>query len=336
MAANVQIVTDAGVPYSSTNPLPIAPFNSDGDELVSSSTVLSGASGFSLPSSGFSNPQYIGGTTVNDSTGFDVSPYASIITAYEGTYSGHTGTLQGTLDPTGATGWFPISAITVVPGGTNAPSSAVGTSGTAYSVPVAGIQRVRWSVTALSSGTIVVRVGGGAAFNEHQTAQVGAVGMAAHDAAVSGAPVRVGVKALTANATAVATGDTADLISTLVGALITKPYSIPEGDWTFAGATGGITDTTAVTLKTAGGAGIRNYLTGLQYFNSAAVASEIAIRDGAGGTVLWRGMVPASMTVPVSVDFLIPIRGTAATLLEVVMLTNATATRVSAQGFQAP
>jgi hypothetical protein len=109
------------------------------------------------------------------------------------------------------------------------------------------------------------------------------------------------------------------------------PHALPASQWNYAGATGGIVNTTAVALKAASGAGVRNYLTGVQYFNSAAVASEIEIRDGS--TVIWRGFVPASMTVPVQINFTVPLRGTANTALNVALATTATATRVSAQGY---
>jgi hypothetical protein len=102
--------------------------------------------------------------------------------------------------------------------------------------------------------------------------------------------------------------------------------------WSFAGVTGGIVNTTDVVLKAAGAAGVKNYLTGIQFANSAAVASEIVVKDGAS-TVLWRGYVPASTAATVAVSFDPPLVGTAATALNVAMITTATATRVSAQGF---
>lgn len=112
---------------------------------------------------------------------------------------------------------------------------------------------------------------------------------------------------------------------------LTQPFAVPASRWQYAGATGGIVNTTAVALNAAAGAGIRNYVTSVQYFNSAAVASEIEIRDGS--TVIWRGYVPASMTAPVAVQFASPLRGSANTAVNVALATTATATRVSAQGY---
>lgn len=101
--------------------------------------------------------------------------------------------------------------------------------------------------------------------------------------------------------------------------------------WNYAAAAGGITDTVAVTIKTAAAAGIKNYLTGLQIQNSAVIASEVLIRKGAGGTVLWRGYVAGPGTI--DADFATPLSSDAAQLLEVVMGTTATATRINAQGY---
>jgi hypothetical protein len=115
---------------------------------------------------------------------------------------------------------------------------------------------------------------------------------------------------------------------------LTQPFVVPASRWNYAGATGGITNTTAVALAAAGGTGVRNYLAALQYMNSAATASEIEVRDGS--TVIWRGYVPASMTVAANVIFPVPLRGSANTALNVALLTTATATRVSAQGYVSP
>lgn len=112
---------------------------------------------------------------------------------------------------------------------------------------------------------------------------------------------------------------------------LSQPYALPASRWQYAGATGGITNTTAVALNAAAGAGLRNYVVACQFFNSAAVASEIEIRDNV--TVIWRGYVAASMVTPELVIFPLPLRGTANTAMNVAMGTTATATRVSCQGF---
>lgn len=104
-----------------------------------------------------------------------------------------------------------------------------------------------------------------------------------------------------------------------------------EGAFQFAGVTGGIVNTSDVAIAAAGAAGVRNYLTGIQFKNTAAVASEIVIKDGS--TVIWRGHVSASMTFMDGWTFNPPLKGSAATALNVALLTTATATIVSAQGY---
>ena len=165
-------------------------------------------------------------------------------------------------------------------------------------------------------------------------------GQAAHDAAVSGNPVRVSGRAKTSNYTAVADNDTADLVTSTVGALIMKSYSIPELDWSYAAASGGISNTTtAVTIKAAAGAGIRNYITAIQISADAlGAATEIAVRDGAGGTVLLRQKITTAGLAPANIIFPSPLKSTANTLLEVVTLTATVTGAVyfNAQGYTAP
>jgi hypothetical protein len=161
------------------------------------------------------------------------------------------------------------------------------------------------------------------------------VGDTAHDAGIAGNPVRVGARALTSDYTAVSTGDTADLIATILGKLVVKPFALPGSQWTFSCATGGITDTTGVTIKTAGAAGVRNYITDLQVINGhATVSTEVVIRDGASGTVIHRGWAQAAGG-GYSIQFASPLRGSTATLLEVACVTTGSAVRVSANGYEA-
>jgi hypothetical protein len=157
---------------------------------------------------------------------------------------------------------------------------------------------------------------------------------AAHDGAVNGNPIRIGARAVTANYTGVQNGDAADLISTVVGAIIQKPYGIPEQDWTFSLATPKI-DTTDSVLKAAGAAGIKNYLTGLQVINThATVATEFVVKDGA--TVIFRTWLPANMQGDSDYVFTIPLRSTAAAALNCACITTGANVYVNAQGYQAP
>ena len=111
-------------------------------------------------------------------------------------------------------------------------------------------------------------------------------------------------------------------------------------EWQYAAAASGILNTTAaVTIKAAAGAGVRNYITAIQ-FNAEALgaATEIAVRDGAAGTVIWREKIgTGGLTNGISITFNTPLKGTANTLLEVVTLTASTTGAVyfNAQGYQA-
>lgn len=145
---------------------------------------------------------------------------------------------------------------------------------------------------------------------------------------------------LSANPTAGTTARHQQAIGTLIGVPISKPYSIPEAEWSYAAAASGIVNTTtAVTIKTAAGAGVRNYITSIQVMSEAlTTATELAIRDGAGGTVIWRTKIPTTGLPSIQFDFTNPIKSTANTLLEVVTLTasGAGAVYFNAQGYAAP
>jgi hypothetical protein len=161
--------------------------------------------------------------------------------------------------------------------------------------------------------------------------------LVAHDAAVSGSTgVSVtGFEARSTEPTAVADADATRGIATLLGKQVTAPYAIPASSWSYAAASGGITNTTGVTAKAAAGAGIRNYITRVQVINGhASVGTDVQIRDGAAGTVLWRGWAESAGGGAAAV-FDPPLRGTANTLVEVACGTTGTATYFNLQGFVA-
>lgn len=116
---------------------------------------------------------------------------------------------------------------------------------------------------------------------------------------------------------------------------------VPASPWSYAAAASGIVNTTtAVTIKTAAGAGLRNYISSIDIVAEAlGTATEVAIRDGAGGTVIWRMKIgTGGLTGGRQIQFLTPLRSTANTLLEVVTLTASTTGAVyfNAQGFVGP
>lgn len=155
-----------------------------------------------------------------------------------------------------------------------------------------------------------------------------ASGPAAHDAAASGNPLRVSARALTAHYAAVQTGDTADLVATLAGSLIVKPYAIPEQTWNSSLS---LTTTTATAMAVAAGAGLKRHITGLQAINTGASTVDLILLDGA--TERWR--LPLPVNVPVSVVFNTELLTTANAALNANLSATGTV-RINAQGYTAP
>lgn len=153
-------------------------------------------------------------------------------------------------------------------------------------------------------------------------------GQAAHDAAITGSPHRTAGRAVTANYTAVATGDVADYITTTVGAQVMKPYAIPEAAFN---ASLSLTTTTAAAIAAAGGAGIKRHLTAVQAINTGASAVDLIILDGA--TERWRLNLPVN--IPVAFAFPTELLTTANTALNA-NLSAAGTVRANFQGYTAP
>lgn len=119
-------------------------------------------------------------------------------------------------------------------------------------------------------------------------------------------------------------GYSADLQTDARGNLYVIARSASAADtWSYAPPVGGIVNSVvAVTIKAAAGAGLRNYLSSMTVDHDAlGAATELAIRDGAGGAVLWRGKLQTAAREGGCFYFDPPLRGTANTLLEVVTLT---------------
>lgn len=162
-----------------------------------------------------------------------------------------------------------------------------------------------------------------------------------HDAALTVAstagPATV-CRAIDSAVAAVSAGDDAVLaVATLTGKPISMPYAPPGATWQYAAAAGGLVTTGGVTAKAAGAAGVRNYVTSIQVINShPTISTEVAVKDGAAGTVIHRGWAQAGGG-GYACRFDPPLRGTAATLIEIaeVTATASTGVLVNVQGFQA-
>lgn len=105
---------------------------------------------------------------------------------------------------------------------------------------------------------------------------------------------------------------------------VTVPINVTAstGQWSYAPpALGIVNSTAAVTIKAAAGAGVRNVITSMQIAAGAlGVDTEIVVRDGADGTVLWRRPVTTA-GVSQTVTLPTPILGSENTLLEIATLT---------------
>lgn len=267
-----------------------------------------------------------------------------------------TGVYTGALTPqvtVDNANWIAVASLTNA--NTNVTSATI-TSATVgiFQVPVTGYKAFRISANAAVTGTATVSLRATQGTPSNIINNVGTVatvtgvttvstvtavttlanGQTAHSAASTGSPVRVAGRVNTAVDTTLVAGDVSDLFMTSGGALVEKPYSMPETDWQYTSGLAGITTTTSTQMKAAGAAGVRNYVTGFSFQNTSITASTIAVLDGA--SVIWSGNAPASMLAPTIVNFPTPLRGTAATAMNVQLTTTSTLTMVNSTGYQAP
>jgi hypothetical protein len=120
-------------------------------------------------------------------------------------------------------------------------------------------------------------------------------------------------------------------VSVVSGSASTAANLQPDSVY-YSSSSGGLTDPADVVAFPAAGAGVRNYMTGLQYINSGATAGEIVVKDGS--VVIWRGYAPGGMESLASVYFSTPLRGSANTAMSIGLLMGQMAVRVSAQGYK--
>jgi len=146
--------------------------------------------------------------------------------------------------------------------------------------------------------------------------------------------VPTGIEARTSSKTSVNNATNTRPIATVDGRQITRLNSIPENEWQYAAASGGIVNTADNVLIAAAGANIKNYLTGLSVANANATASEIVIKDGAS-TVIWRMYLAANAPIQ-SIKFATPLQSSTNTSLTVACITTGTQTYINAQGYKAP
>lgn len=131
---------------------------------------------------------------------------------------------------------------------------------------------------------------------------------AAHDAADSGNPIKVGARAIAAlsGTTLVSAADRTNAQSDLDGAMLFRENGA-IGDYVSGYATN--TDGAATSLIAAGAAGVKHYITDVCFANSSATAVLVELKDAT--TTKWACVVPAGGSV--THTFSTPLGGTAAT-----------------------
>ena len=217
--------------------------------------------------------------------------------------------------------WYSVSGISVTNFGPPAPSSA--TTAAAMNIFPRKGTYFRARVVTYGSGTVAV-TGALSKTPVNLTIEARLSGYANEGAAITNQPVPIALEGRTSSKTSVTSGQAVRPISTVDGRQIVRLDAIPENEWSYVAASGGITNTTtAVTLAAGAGSGVRNYITSLQVSSDTlGTATEVVIRDGVGGAVLWRTKIGTAGTVGIQdIRFHPPLRGASNTLLEAACVT---------------
>lgn len=343
-------VDGTAVDASASNPIPVVQTGTPG--------LPTGAATAAKQDTGNTSLATLAGAVAGTEVQVDV--LTAPVTAV--TDNGGSLTVDGTVTANAGTGTFAISAAALpLPSGaaTAAKQPALGTAGTASAdvVSVQGIASMTpllvngsgatqpvsdagGSLTtdtpqlpaALVGGRLDVVVGAAIPAGANAIGTVTAVGAAAHDAAISGNPVRVGARGVSADVTAVTAGDAVDLIADLNGKQIVLPYAIPEN--MISGATAAITGTSDTSVIASPGAGLRNYITQIIVTNShATVGTVVEIKSAT--TVLYRGYA-APVGGGFAIQFPVPLRCAANEALNAANITTGSSVYVSASGYKAP
>lgn len=197
------------------------------------------------------------------------------------------------------------------------------------SVPVTG---TFYQATQPVSGTVTANAGTGTMAVSMATNTP--LGTVAHDSADSGAPIKTGGRAVSAEITPVTTGDRTDSIHDLAGKQVIMPYANNE-NFVSGAITTAMTGTTSTSLVASPGASLRNYITTIIVSNShATVGTDVIIQDGSGGTTLMT--IPAAAVYGGAVINLpVPLRQpTTNTAIYCANVTTGASTKVSAVGYK--
>lgn len=277
------------------------------------------------------------GTTATDVRDYQSGLLVVVSTATTGSY-----TIQGAFDSAFTVGVITLQTPDVTSQSANPVAAAVTPTANTrvFQLNLQGINFLRVNLsTGLTAGTIQAFVALNQTphipmqFNVQQanasSNNASVVGNVAHSTASSGNPVRVGGRVITTLDTTLIQGDVSDLAITSGQQVVVKPFASSENDWQF---TGTLTTNVATAARAAGAASIRNFVTSVTVQNTNATATTFLIQDGA--TTIWQISLPASMTLPVTFNWDTPLRGTAATALNVNCGTTGANVLTNVSGFQ--
>jgi len=260
-----------------------------------------------------------------------------------GTYTGALSLQLCLLDGT----WVTVGGTSIVSEATGAGSANIASASTGiWKADVSGSLKARITALAAVTGTAVVNLRATttdgivslgsplpSGSNTIGTVNLGAGGSLGKTEDTAHATGNTGVEILgvriptTPAAQTSAAGNYGALAIDQEGKLIASQYAGMEQSWQAAPVT--LTTTTSTALKAAAAAGVRNYLTDIDAANTSATAVRLDILDGA--TVIKSFQLEAGKTL--SRSFSMPLRGTAATALNIQLSTAVTDVRVSANGY---
>lgn len=195
------------------------------------------------------------------------------------------------------------TAVAITAGsGTNIDTRTEATNGNHRQVVVLGDPSTNANVAAVTSASTAA-----AASDPALVVAISPNGEVAHDAVDSGNGSKIAAKAIAglSGAALVAAADRTDLYAGTDGALIIRPHCGLED---LVSGVAAITDGSSTSVIAAGGAGVKNYVTGFIIANTSATPVTVDIRDGAAGTVKATIPVPANYLGAIS-NFSAPLGG---------------------------
>jgi len=284
-------------------------------------------------------------TTVNNilpegataSTGLDLTGYRSGNVQVVSTATGGTIIFEGSNDPTNNFQSIPVFNQITLLGTMSTTAIALTSSAISYSFAIK-FRYIRLRIATTATGGTVQSV---SLFSRAPWVDGTLVprNNSAHSVASPGnAPLRVAGRVVTTLDTTLANNDVSDFMMTTAGQLITKDFGSRENDWTaISNSTGIVNTTTAVTLRAAGAASIKNCLTNLVYSHDALGApTHLVVRDGATGTVGLRLRLQTPAIEAQLITLPTPHCGSSAALMEIATETAVTGgIYYSASGYQA-